>query len=96
MQGKPRSTPPPNLALNPKLCGEILTVAQLEMRDPQHVLDLLLSWALRQHRLLELDLGTLGRVAVSDCLFDWDDTTECVISGEWQAADGHLSRLLVR
>ena len=98
MQSTPGNIPPPNLALNEKFCGEILTVAQMETRDPQQVLDVLLGWALRQHRLLDLDVRTLDRVnlSASDYLFDWDDKTKCVISGEWRAADGTISRLMVR
>lgn len=103
MQGTPKEIPssvpaPDALVLNHELCGQIVTVAQLEMREPQQVLDLLLGWALRQQRLLDFDVGTLDRIdlSASDRLFDWDENTECVVSGEWQAADGTLSRLLVR
>ena len=103
MQGTPKNIPssvpaPHALVLNHELRGQVVMVAQLEMREPQQVLDMLLGWALRQHRLLDFDVGTLDRVdlSVSDYPFDWDDQTECVVSGEWQAADGTLSRLLVR
>lgn len=85
------------LKLSKSVGQELLETAADEIRQPDEMLNLLVSWVLLQKRLLSFDTSRLLKVNLSVSDVDLPEPWNHVVSGEWEAGeDGTFRRLIVR